>query len=263
MRVCNQMTMFWGQFLGSPRMRHATMLMLLCWSAACAPPVAPSKAPLASGLASTTLSSTVPPEVSPSATAAPADAAVLTPYVPFAAATNVDNVVLRAGPGYLFDAKTTLPQGARVVVLGRAAGGEWIFVTTEFERIGWIFGQLLSPERELVSAPLLQPADLQVLRGQVQDEQGRPISGIQFAIVQGSSGSPPRNDAVTDATGTFYAYMPLTATGTWSVSFTAVACTSNTMDESCQCLGGACGKPDPEITGVSLPYEEVLMFIWN
>jgi len=175
----------------------------------------------------------------------------------------VENVVLRAGPGYLFDAKTTLPQNAGVVVLGRVPGGEWIFVETALERTGWIFGQLLNPQRDFSSAPLIQPADLQVVRGHVQDKNGLPISGIQFAIVQGTSGSPPRNDAMTDLAGNFYAYMPVTAAGTWSVSFTAVACTSNTMDQDCKCAGGSCGKPDPEITGVTLPYNDVLTFIWK
>ena len=197
--------------------------------------------------------------VTPSALEAP----ILTPYVPFYVASTVENLVLRANPGYLFEAKTILAPDTRLLVLGRAPGNEWIFVQTPFESTGWVFAQLLQAEQGYESAPLIQPADVQLVRGRVVDEDGGPISGIQFALVQGTSGSPPRNDATTDANGIFYAFMPLTASGTWSVSYTAIACISNIMDKDCKCLSGTCGKPAPEITGISLPSDELLSFMWN
>ncbi len=186
-----------------------------------------------------------------------------TPFTPFYVTNSVENLVLRANPGYLFEAKTALAPDTRLLVLGRAPGEEWIFVQTPFERTGWVFAQLLDRSADYTTAPLIQPADMQVLRGKVVDESGLPVSGIQFAVVQGISGSPPRNDAVTDTSGIFYAFMPLTASGTWSVSFIAVACTSNTMDENCQCKGGVCGKPDPEVTSVILPTAELMIFLWK
>jgi hypothetical protein len=185
------------------------------------------------------------------------------PYVPFFVTNTVENLVLRANPGYLFEAKTTLAPDTRLLVLGRAPGDEWIFVQTPFERTGWVYTELLERTDQYERAPVIQPADMQIVVGQVLDTGGKPVTGIQFAFVQGTTGTPPRNDATTDELGIFYAFMPLTASGTWTVSFTAVHCTSNTMDANCQCLGGICGKPDPEVTSISLPTEESLKFTWK
>ncbi len=185
------------------------------------------------------------------------------PYVPFFVTNTVENLVLRSNPGYLFEAKTTLAPDTRLLVLGRAPGNEWIFVQTPFERTGWVFTELLERTDQYSKAPVIQPADMQIIVGQVLDAAGKPITGIQFAFVQGTTGTPPRNDATTDEFGIFYSFMPLTASGTWTVSFTAVHCTSNTMDANCQCLGGICGKPDPEVTSVSLPTDQRLKFTWK
>lgn len=185
------------------------------------------------------------------------------PYVPFFVTNTVENLVLRSNPGYLFEAKTTLAPDTRLLVLGRAPGNEWIFVQTPFERTGWVFTELLERTDQYNKAPVIQPADMQIIVGQVLDAERKPITGIQFAFVQGTTGTPPRNDATTDEFGIFYAFMPLTASGTWTVSFTAVHCTSNTMDANCQCLGGICGKPDPEVTSISLPTDQLLKFTWK
>jgi len=185
------------------------------------------------------------------------------PYVPFFVTNTVENLVLRSNPGYLFEAKTTLAPDTRLLVLGRAPGSEWIFVQTPFERTGWVFTELLERTDQYKSAPVIQPADMQIVRGQVLDASGKPIKGIQFAFVQGTTGTPPRNDATTDDMGIFHAFMPLTASGNWTVSFTAVHCTSNTMNANCQCLGGICGKPDPEVTSISLPSDQFLKFTWK
>ena len=52
------------------------------------------------------------------------------------------------------------------------------------------------------------------------DETGLPISGVQFAITQGSGQNEQRNDAMTDAAGEFIAFMPLSVSVTWDVSYT-------------------------------------------
>ena len=191
------------------------------------------------------------------------EAIIIMPYVPFYAVSNVDNLVLRANPGYLFEAKTTLPNASRLLVLGRSPGGEWLLVQTPLERTGWVFAQFVTSEGDLNTAPLIQPADMQIVRGRVLDGNGNPITGIQFAVVQEASGSPPRNDAITDGSGTFYAFMPLNATGTWAVSFTAVACTSNVMEKDCKCIDGVCGGPFPESISVTLPLDKSLEFLWK
>jgi hypothetical protein len=159
-----------------------------------------------------------------------------------------------------------LSKGARLQVLGRSPGAEWVLAQTADNRVGWVFAQLLENQgSDWPAAPLIQPPSVQVLKGSLQDERGIPISGIQFAFTQGAGSQAPRNDAMTDETGVFFAFMPLDASGIWTVSFTAVACTSNTMDASCNCKNGFCGKPQPESTSISLPTppDEVLRFVWK
>jgi hypothetical protein len=224
--------------------------------------VQPNTALTGTPIANDTALATGGPVLTPQALP-PSGAVDLTPYVPFYVTNTVENLVLRADPGYLFEAKTTLPSNARLLVLGRALGGEWIFVQTPFERTGWVFAQFLEPGQDYGMVPLIQPADVQLVRGRVVDEAGNPVNGIQFALVQGTSGTPPRNDAITDDSGIFYAFMPQTASGSWSVSFTAIACSSRLMDKDCKCLRGTCGKPDPEITSISLPTDEQLTFVWK
>ena len=194
---------------------------------------------------------------------APIEPAVASPYIPFHVVTQVDNLVLRANPGPLFEAKTTLPNASRLLVLGRAPGGEWLLVQTPLERTGWVFAQFVTSEGDLSLVPFIQPADMQIVRGRVMDENGNPITGIQFAVVQDKAGSPPRNDAITDETGMFYAFMPVNTTGTWAVSFTAITCTSNVMDKDCKCLNGVCGGPTPASISVTLPLEQSLEFLWK
>jgi hypothetical protein len=104
---------------------------------------------------------------------------------------------------------------------------------------------------------------MQIVRGRVLNEAGKPIAGIQFAVVQDQAGTPPRIDAITDGTGTFYVFMPSNATGTWLVSFTAVTCTSSLMDADCKCINDVCGGPTPASMSISLPLEQSLEFVWK
>lgn len=188
------------------------------------------------------------------------------PFVPFSVNTWTDNVLLRTGPGYLFAHAAILSKGTRLQVLGRSPGAEWVFAQTADNRVGWVFAKLLENQgSDWPAAPLVQPPSVQLLKGSVQDEGGIPISGIQFTFTQGAGSQAPRNDAMTDETGTFFAFMPLDVSGTWAVSFTAVASTSNTMDASGNCKNDVCGKPQPETMSISLPMppDEVLRFVWK
>ena len=244
------------------QIRHSAIIsVLLCVSCTYPQSAAPTES--VEGPAETTSSSVTVSPLPPTSEPASLSTTFITPYVPFYAVSQVENLILRANPGYLFEAKTTLPTASRLLVIGRSPGGEWLFVQTPLERTGWVFASYVMSEGRLQTVPLIQPADVQVVRGQVLDENGSPINGIQFAVVQEASGSPPRNDAITDETGTFYAFMPLDATGTWTVSFTAIACTSKIMDKDCTCIGGTCGSPAPESVPVTLPLEEGLEFLWK
>ena len=189
-----------------------------------------------------------------------------TPFVAFTVATSVDNALLRENPGYLFPQLAVLKQGSSLVVMARSPGGEWLLCQTADHRAGWIFAQLVATASgDIEQAPVIWPASVQVVVGMVRDQAGVPISGIQFSIIQGSGDTAPRNDAVTDSSGRFYAFMPADATGTWTVGYTAVSCTSNTMDTACNCVGGRCGTPDPLTTDIDLPRspDKILQFTWK
>jgi len=199
-------------------------------------------------------------------TAIPTRTVAPEPFVPFAVTTWADNVLLRSNPGYLFPELGVLQQGTSLLVLGRTPGAEWLLCQTSENRVGWVFTQLVDMAAgEPGEAPFIWPPSVQVLVGTVKDHAGVPIGGIQFSIVQDAAVGKPRNDAMTDDSGTFYAFMPADTSGTWSVGFTAVSCKSNTMDADCNCRVGMCGSPNPESISVSFPRvpAEVLEFTWR
>jgi hypothetical protein len=116
---------------------------------------------------------------------------------------------------------------------------------------------------KLLKRFLVEPGDVQIIRGKLLDPAGRPISGVQFAITQGSGDNPLRNDAITDENGEFFAFMPLESSGTWKITYVAIGCDSNTMDASCNCINGICGTADPESIQISLPTNAPLQFTWK
>jgi uncharacterized protein YraI len=202
----------------------------------------------------------------PTIAAVPKASAVVSPFTPFAASTWAANVLLRTSPGYLFPQIAVLAERTSLTVLGRSPGGEWLLVQTTDNRAGWVFAQLVDAGGgNPAEAPLIRPPGVQEVIGVVKDEAGVPISGIQFSLVQGTGNQAPRNDAMTDQSGTFHAFMPATAQGTWDVGFTAVSCKSNTMDANCNCLIGVCGKPYPLLLSLTLPQASAaeLLFVWK
>lgn len=186
-----------------------------------------------------------------------------TPFVPFEAHSSVNYTNLRTGPGYLFQVSRMINQNVAFQVLGKSKGGEWIFAKTTTGEEGWVFAQLIQTDQDLQLAPEIQVQDAQIITGRVANAQGEPVSGIQFALTQATSVSTQRTDAMTDAEGIFYAFMPTSASGVWTVAYTAVSCKSSTMDANCNCLGGVCGAPNPLSQTVSLPQKQALIFNWK
>ena len=245
--------------------KRMVFLVSLLVSAACAPPQQiTASLPPAAEEATEAATASAPSEIS--FTQTPAVVIATAPvFVPFTIRNTVENTVLRAGPGSLFTAKTALAADRELTVYGVAPGREWVFVVTPLDSTGWIFAGLLEASPQLETAPLIQPADLQVVRGRVRDINGAPVDGIQYAVIEGEggTGSPPRIDAVTDADGIFYAFLPLTTAGAWTVSLTGVVCTSSQMGPDCQCPSEGCGTSVPVSTTVTLPSEEILEFTWE
>jgi hypothetical protein len=204
---------------------------------------------------------TLTPSPTPPPTATPTP--TITPFAPFDARTSVDYVNIRSNPGYLFAIQASVRRGTVLRVQGKSPGGEWIRVEAPNGVQGWVFAQLLDSEVNLQAVPVLNVEEAVTVMGRVVDRTGKPISGIQFAITQGEPPNQLRTDAVTDADGVFYAFMPRSVRGDWVVEYTAVACTSNTMDEKCNCLGGVCGAPDPPKVTINLPDFPALVFEWR
>lgn len=244
------------------------LLIALSLCAACAsPPPAGTLPPAPTEMETEPTQTTQPPAPTETAvTQTPFVVVATAPvFIPFIIRNTVENTVVRAGPGPLFAAKTALAQNTELTVIAVAPGREWVFVVTPFDSTGWIFSGLLEASAQLGTAPVIQPGGLQVIRGRVLDLNGKPVNGIQFAVIEGTggTGSPPRVDAVTDQDGIFYAFLPLTAAGAWTVSLTGVVCTSSEMGPNCECPSEGCGTSDPASTTITLPTEEVLHFTWE
>ena len=178
--------------------------------------------------------------------------------------TVVQNVNLRTNPGMLFQVSRVMPEGTRLQVLGLSPGQEWVSVLNDEGINGWV-GIHVIEDFPTGQFPTVEPTDVQRITGRVLDENGQPISGIGYAIVQQNTSKTLRTDAVTDVTGMFYAYLPQSVSGVWTVSYLSISCTSNTMDTACNCVGGRCGMPDPLTTDIDLPRspDKILQFTWK
>ena len=175
---------------------------------------------------------------------------------------SADNVNLRTRPGTVFPVSRLLAKGTRLELLGHAPGGEWLYVQADSQVYGWVLSWLITGGHDGGVSPEVQPADVLLVQGKVVDRAGVPISGVGFAVTQGTGAKQLRTDANTDQAGQFYAYLPATATGTWTVSYVAIACTSNTMDSNCNCIG-TCGQADPQSVTISMPPQGPLQFVWK
>ncbi len=198
----------------------------------------------------------------PTAAVEPTVPPTATPYTPFEVSMMVDHANVRSNPGYLFDVVMNVSQGTKFSVLGKAPGGEWFLVQNTSGAQGWVFGQLLESEHDLQAVPVIMPANVQVLEGRIMNAEGRPVSGVQFAFVQNANGQELRNDGNSDENGIFLVFMPLEIGGEWMVSYTAISCTSNTMDQDCNCLNNICGNVDPSFQSITLPQKEPVLFTW-
>jgi SH3-like domain-containing protein len=238
---------------------------IAAWIAACAP-VTPSPDEVETVVAVTFAAMTASaPTNTP---AAPVVTAVATTntgipaetFVPRIVRTSAQNVNLRLGPGALFKVSRVMAQGTPLEINGRSRGGEWLYVKNDEGIFGWVGANLVEGGLDGPPAPFVEPGDVYLVAGLVKTELGTPVSGIGFAITQGSS---RRTDAKTDEDGRFYAYLPTTLTGAWVVDYVSVSCTSNTMDANCNCINGICGGAFPRSVEVTLPAAGELNFVWK
>ena len=203
----------------------------------------------------------MPVNVEPAASATQPATATFTPIAipdtatpPIAAnvryvVTSAENVNLRVNPGRLFKVSRVLAKGTRLQVLGSAPGGDWLNVISAEGIIGWVGLTFVDAGPDGLAESVISPKDAQLITGQVLDVNGNPVSGIGITFFQNSQ----RDDVLTDQTGTYYLYVPLTLIGTWGLQFSAISCESSVMDANCQCLGGVCGTTDPKEYAINFP----------
>jgi SH3-like domain-containing protein len=195
----------------------------------------------------------------PTSTATPLPHPTITPFVSFNAVTLADYVNVRTNPGLLFAVNMNVPKGTVFTVLGKTPGGGWIYVQTLAKTNGWVYAKLLKGDQDLSLAPLMHPDQVQIITGRVVDEKGAAVSGINFAIVQGSV----RNEVMTDADGTFYIYLPTSASGEWAISYIGIDCSSSLMDAKCNCKADICGAVNPPNLRIQVPENKPFEFIWK
>lgn len=250
-----------------------SLLLVAVLTAGCASAPTVSEVDLLSTVVAQTLTA-VPPTVPPPTLAQTQivteepDAVPVTPATPEAAGvryvyTDADNVNLRVLPGTLFKVSRVMPKGSRLQLVGVAPGGDWLNVVNDEGVNGWVGADLVKGGFDGPPPPTVTPQEVITVSGRVTDVNGNPISGVGFAVIQKTGSGTSRGDGMTDATGTFYVFLPITAYGNWSVEFVSVSCKSNTMDANCQCLNNVCGKSDPQAIEVSLPLPAPLSFTWK
>ncbi len=251
--------------MGWRRLRAACMITLALFLTGCAPAV--SRTTATPSVVPPMGTFTPIPTLTPAFTATPQSLPAPTAETAAAPGTyytvvSAENVNLRTKPGTIFPVSRLLAKGTRLKVVGHAPGGEWLYLLTDSNIYGWVLYWLVSGGHDGGPTPLVEPDGVQMVRGKVLDRAGVPVSGIGFAVTQGSGAGAARTDATTDASGQFYAFVPLSAGGTWLVSYISVSCTSNTMDANCNCIG-ACGTADPQSIPMTLPANSVLQFVWK
>lgn len=228
-----------------------TVVILLA-SSACtlgAPASAPVATPDIAASVTAAFAQTAQPVLE--VTAAPAATLTPPPFVPFTVTTWADNVVLHDNPGHLAAKLGILGDNTPLTLLGRTPGGEWLMVKTADNRLGWVFDQLVeSNGPDTNTAPLVTPTGVVVLRGILTDTAGNPVNGVQFAVLQAGASTEIRTDAMTDADGTFYAFLPADSKGSWWVEYVGISCESNVMDATCS---NWTGTSEPKGMYVQLP----------
>jgi hypothetical protein len=236
------------------------LLLSACALAAASPTPTPTAAPTA-----TATDTAVPPAPTPTETPSPTETLTATPFAPYdVVVASHDAANIRSGPGYLFSVLRQAVPGTKLLLLGKAPGGEWFYVKVNDFVSGWVFGKLLRPDGEMQNAPLREPEDAKLVRGRVIDANGIPIRGVVFNVTQ--KGRPVNlNVVVTDADGIFYSYLPVWAAGWWTATQAGIACDSNVWEGSdCSVYkSGYRGVVKPLAADVRLPQEEILEFTWT
>jgi len=226
-------------------MRRLTSLLIVLFAlllTACsqATPTQPTLAPTPTTgvlLMPTDTAAPIPATLEPlSPTPTPQIVGTAVPYQPLEATINVDNFKLRSGPGFLFDAVALYKANQQVLIIGAAPGEAWYFVQTADNRSGWMKAEYLEFTGDPTTIPLIQPSNVQTIIGHVTTNDTHQLAsgiGVLISPQSGYSGSNGDN-TLTDATGTFYFYLPTRLEGDFFVELNGYNCEGNLMVGRCE-----------------------------
>ncbi len=148
-----------------------------------------------------------------------------------------ERVNLRDGPSTLHTITGMVPRYVHVSLIGKAPGDEWVFIQTAQGETGWLSTHYLLLHGSMSRLPDIPTGDSYIVAGEVVDGHGNGINGVNLAVYQGEGEDLLRTDAISDASGKFYAYLPVRLGGQWTVEVVGVRCSSWIMDTSCHYHG--------------------------
>lgn len=149
----------------------------------------------------------------------------------------VENLNLRAGPGTTYAILASYPTNTQLLVLSRVPGDEWVRVQLADEKIGWMSAELLGLGENAAYLPLEDVTDSIMVSGRVIDSTGKPVDKVNIAVMQRLKDGTLRTDAVSNADGYWYAYIPKESVGIWEVQVVGTDCASWIYDSACNNTG--------------------------
>lgn len=203
-----------------------------------------------------TITALPPTQELPTITPLPTEVILPTAFSPSPAVAGVDNLILRSGPGTLFENLAMYKADTNLTVYGKAPGEQWYLVVTPDHLSGWMNANMVTLQGEAADLPYLSPADADVLKGHVKTPNGLPASGIGISLAQANQDLAAGPDAtVTDATGTFYLYIPLNTNGEFILGPSGYTCEGNLIIGKCELPYNL-----PGATSFSLPADLSITF---
>ncbi len=208
-----------------------------------------------------TITEMPPTQALPTITPLPTDVVLPTAISPMPAVAGVEALVLRSGPGLLFENLAVYKENTSLNVIGKAPGDIWYFVMTPDHRSGWMRSNFVTLQGKAADLPYISPVDADVLKGHVKTPDGIPASGIGVSLAPANMDlAAGPDDTVTDASGTFYLYLPQGTSGEFVLGPNSYTCEGNLIVENCELpynLPGATSFSLP--ADLSITFEFVLM----
>jgi hypothetical protein len=160
-----------------------------------------------------------------------------------------DYFILREGPGRLFDRVAMYASGSQVLVLARAQGSEWVLVQTEDFQSGWMNTAGLKTLGDFSPLPIYQYPGAVMLSGHVWniDQSPAPRIGVRVQPLDNMDPNLMEN-VTTGLDGTWYAFLPANASGSWEVQAVSYGCPPEVPVGQCSIVGNL-----PDRMTITLP----------